>query len=623
MSNLLVRQTLGALALACLSPLALGQSTGRILVEPEPQWSFDSGNPIYGDSSVTDTTVYFANTGGAVYALDKENGSVLWQYQSGAAIYSGVHVGEDGVYFLSDDGFTYKLDAQTGALQWRAATPNGTDRAALLTYESNWDYRSSKPVEQSGMVYLGSGNGIVYALAEDSGEVLWQFDVGATVRTDPAVTEDFVIVGGFDGVVYCLDRHSGELVWQYDTRTGLDETPRDYTINSPASVYGDKVYIGTRSTYLFALDLASGRLVWRYSHGSSWAESPISFFDGSIYAGSSFIRSQFAFDANDGSLQWVHNRTHGLSYSRLEPTEDALYVGTVAVPGLQYEGFLTDGGLLKLNRLTGQSEWFYPMPENPHLTELGVISSPVFDEGRIYFGSLDGKFYSLQEVSYEFPILEFSADRDELKRGEKTVLRWHVIDDHVVRLNGKRVPNRGHRVVRAKSDTLYTLSVDGRLQEEQHVQLDVRPVSEINLAKFGSATASSTEDPVEYGAEFAIDGDLSTRWASAFEDGQIITLDLGRSYSLDRIVIHWEGAYASTYRIEASDDLEHWHPVYETDTNQGGLNEISNLETEARYLRLTGDVRATPYGVSIYEFEVYERETDRKCKGRQDKRSMP
>lgn len=623
MLNQPVRQIAGALVLVCLSPLAAGQTSGRVAVEPEPQWRFDSGSPIYGDSSVTDSAVYFANTGGTVYALDKDSGGVLWRYRSDGAVYSGVSVGEDGVYFLSDDGFTYKLDAETGALHWRAATPSDVKRNPVLTNNSNWDYNSSTPMERAGQVYLGSGNGTVYALDADTGDTLWQFDAGASIRTEPAVAGDFVIVGDFGGILYCLDRHSGETVWQYDTRTDLDDTPRDYTINSPASVFGDKVYIGTRSTYLFALDLATGRMVWNYPYVSSWAESPISFYDGTVYAGSSFLRAQFAFDAEDGTLRWMHNRTHGLSYSRLEPTEEALYVGTVAVPGLQYEGFLTDGGLLKLNRFTGESEWFYRMPENPHLTEFGVISSPVFDEGRIYFGSLDGVFYSLEEVAYEFPILEFSAERDELKYGEKTILHWHVIDNHVVRLNGKRVPNRGHRVVRAKSDKLYTLSVDGRLQEEQQILLEVKPASGINLAKFGSASASSTEDPVEYAAEFAIDGDMRTRWASTFEDGQSITFDLGDCYALDRIVIHWEGAYASTHRIEASDDREHWVPIYETAGNQGGLNEITGLETEARYLRLTGDVRSSPYGVSIYEFEVYERETARRCKskGRHDKKS--
>lgn len=602
----LMTYPLSAAVLMGIAQWTLAASTGRIEIVPEPVWSFTSGAPIYGDGSVDATAVYFANTAGVVYAVNKSTGAQLWEYQSGGAIYSGVHRGNDSVYFLSDDGYSYKLDAHSGALIWRVPAPGTSTRTPLLGNNSNFDYRSSTPVERGGKVYFATGTGLIQAVDAATGASLWQFQTDGTIRADPEVTEDYVIAGSFGGTLYCLDRATGALVWEYDTRTGLDDTPRDYTINSPATVVGDTVYIGTRSTYLFALELATGALKWSYPYYSSWVESPISYYDGSVYAGSSFLRAQFAFDADDGELQWRYNRTHGLSYSRLTPTETALYAGTVAVPGLQYEGFLTQGGLLRLDRLSGEPVWFYAMPENPLLTELGVISAPIVNEDRIYFGSLDGKFQALAEITYEYPILNFAADRDELKLDEKTVLRWEVIDDHQVRLNGRKVPNKGQRVVRAKADQTYTLSVEGRLREERQVLLDVKPAETINLAKFGTATATSTEDPLQYGAEAAIDDDASTRWASLFEDGQSLTLDLGRVYPIERVVIHWEGAYASAYHLEASTDLCHWTRVFETSANQGGRDEIAGLGASGRYLRLVADERATEWGVSIYEIEVYE-----------------
>lgn len=608
MKNPTIQKLTCAAVLVCFSGASWAVTTGRISVDPEPVWVFDSGSPIYGDSSVSANAVYFANIDGMAYALDKTTGSVLWQYQSGDAVYSDVSLGATGVYFLSEDGYSYKLDAATGELIWRVATPSDVVRNPLLDYNSTWDYNASAPVEKNALVYVGSGNGILYALDAATGQVSWQFETDGTIRTNPAVADDYVIVGTFGGLIHCLDRASGEMIWQYDTRTDLDDTPRDYAINSPVSVFGDTVYVGTRSTYLFALDLATGALKWSYSYSGSWAESPVSFYDNTVYTGSSFLKAQLALDAEDGTLKWMHGRIDGLSYSRLEPTETSLYLGTVAVPGLQYEGFLTDGGLLKLNRETGSADWFYALPTNPRLTEFGIISSPVYDEGTIFFGSLDGNFHALTEITREFPILHFAADRDELKKDEKTTLRWQVIDDHVVRLNGKQVPNEGTRVIRGKNDTLYTLSVEGRLQEEQQIRVDVKPQEEINIAKFGSASASSTEDSAEFSAQSAIDDDLTTRWASAFEDGQSITLDLGSHFDIGRMVINWEGAYAGTYHIDASNDGQNWTTLYQTASSDGGQDAITGLDFEARYLRLTGDARATPYGVSIYEWEVYERE---------------
>lgn len=605
-----------AAAIYMSGQMAFAASTGRIEVEPRSVWTFDSGSPIYGDSAVIADTVYTANTGGQIYALDSQTGDMLWQYVADGPVYGGVGEGEEGVYVLSDDGFTYKLNPATGALLWRAETPNTLPRSPLLANDSNWDYRGATPIEKDGVVYVGSGNGVFYALNAADGSVLWEYQTDGAIRVDAAVTDDYAIVGTLSGTLYCFDRRTGEPAWQYDIRTGLGDAPLYHSINSPASVFNDTVYVGTRNTYLYALDLQSGAVKWTYFYQSSWAESPISYFDGTIYVGSSFLRAQLAFDAEDGSLLWRHGRTRGLSYAGLVPTEDGLYTGTVAVPGLQFEGFLTDGGLLKLDRLSGETKWFYALDENPHLTEFGVISTPVLADGRIYFGSLDGVYHAVEEIIHEFPILEFSVDRAELKPGEKTWLRWEVIDGHSVRLNGRKVPKRGKRLIRGFDDTTYTLTVKGRLDETQSIPVEVKSASEINVAKYGSAEATSTEDSQQYSAAMAIDGDLQTRWASQFADGESITVDLGKKFDLDRVIINWEGAFASAYRIEVSNNGSDWQLAANVSESDGGLDEITGLTVSGRYLRLTGDVRGTPYGVSIYELEVYEREDERRCRNK-------
>lgn len=524
--------------------------------------------------------------------------------------------GSEGIYVQGDDGFTYKLHRTTGALLWRTETPNTLPRSPLFANDSNFDYSGATPVEKDGLVYVGAGNGVFYALDALSGGVVWQYQTDGAIRVDAAVTDAYAVIGTLAGTLYCLDRLTGETVWQYDIRTGLGDAPMYHSINSPASVFNNTVYVGTRNTYLYALDLATGAVKWTYFYESSWAESPISYYDGVVYAGSSFLRSQLAFDAEDGALVWQHRRTHGLSYAGLVPTEDAIYTGTVAVPGLQFDGFLTDGGLLKLDRRSGVTEWFYPLGENPHLNEFGVISTPVLDGDRIYFGSLDGVYHAIQEVVHEYPILEFSVDRDELKPGEKTWLHWDVIDGHSVRLNGRRVPNHGKRLIRGAGDTTYTLSVRGRLEETQSIPVSVKPASEINIAQFGTATATSTEDSEEYGAGMAIDGNLQTRWASQFADGESITVDLGKRFDLDRVVIYWEAAYASSYRVEVSNNGNDWQLAASISESDGGTDEILDVAASGRYLRLTADTRATPYGASIYEMEVYEREEERRCHGR-------
>ncbi|TWF91794.1 discoidin domain-containing protein [Streptomyces brevispora] len=123
------------------------------------------------------------------------------------------------------------------------------------------------------------------------------------------------------------------------------------------------------------------------------------------------------------------------------------------------------------------------------------------------------------------------------------------------------------------------------------------------LSQGKTVTASSQEN---YGtpATSAVDGDNGTRWSSAASDPQWLKVDLGSAASVSQIALKWETAYAKSYRIEFSADNNTWSTAYSTTTGHGG-NETLNLSGTARYVRLTGTERATQYGYSLWEFQVF------------------
>lgn len=131
-----------------------------------------------------------------------------------------------------------------------------------------------------------------------------------------------------------------------------------------------------------------------------------------------------------------------------------------------------------------------------------------------------------------------------------------------------------------------------------------------NLALNKPTMASSVEaDGLE--SNLAIDGIFSTRWASESGlDPQWIYVDLQDEYSLDRVVIHWEAAYAIQYQIQLSSDEINWTTVFSETNGNGGEDVIIFSSQSARYVRMYGTQRALNYGYSIYEFEVYKQVSD-------------
>ena len=130
------------------------------------------------------------------------------------------------------------------------------------------------------------------------------------------------------------------------------------------------------------------------------------------------------------------------------------------------------------------------------------------------------------------------------------------------------------------------------------------PLAAQNLALNKSVTVSSEESGVLL-ATNAVDGDYNTRWSSDFSDPQWIRVDLGATYDVSQVVLYWEGAYASQYEIQVSNNGQSWTTVHSETSGNGGTDTISFSTVSTRYLRMYGTQRATVYGYSLYELEVY------------------
>ena len=123
------------------------------------------------------------------------------------------------------------------------------------------------------------------------------------------------------------------------------------------------------------------------------------------------------------------------------------------------------------------------------------------------------------------------------------------------------------------------------------------------LSQGKTATASSVEN-ASFPASAAVDGNTGTRWSSAFSDPQWLEVDLGATASISQVVLEWETAYATAFQIQTSADGTNWTTIYSTTTGTGGTQTL-NVTGTGRYIRMYGTARATQYGYSLWEFQVY------------------
>lgn len=136
--------------------------------------------------------------------------------------------------------------------------------------------------------------------------------------------------------------------------------------------------------------------------------------------------------------------------------------------------------------------------------------------------------------------------------------------------------------------------------------------SAYNIAAGCNASASSRGE----NAALATDGDLGTRWESehwgedASADDAYFEVDLGAVLPVEGVKIYWEAAFATAFEVQFSQDGKSYATVAaETDYAPSGNAPVWQYSPEnavnAQYVRINLTERATVYGYSFFEFEVY------------------
>ena len=241
------------------------------------------------------------------------------------------------------------------------------------------------------VVYIGSTDGNLYAVDEESGAQKWKYSVKSRVPSTPAIQAGTVYFTAYDGNLYALDAASGALKWKFQTAgerrfagkhlhgtqplAEIMPDPFDCYLSSPV-VSNGAVYFGSGDGNVYAIDAVSGALKWKFKTGDVVHASP-AVADGTVFIGS-WDSYFYAIDAENGKEKW-----------KFKTGEDHEIYNQVGIQssaaidnGMVYFG-CRDSHLYALDAASGQKKWAYSANGS------WVVGSPAVRGGKVYFPTSD------------------------------------------------------------------------------------------------------------------------------------------------------------------------------------------------------------------------------------------
>jgi outer membrane protein assembly factor BamB len=319
------------------------------LWEQDEIYGFDN----FGTATYEDGVIYAPSkcnhvSDGKVCAINASNGKTIWNVPIRQC--DGSPYIDDDVIYVGE-GFSvitgepvpnpkaFALNKTDGEEVWRYTEPNGYGWVGSPIVHEDYVYYTTGYYNYTTGFRAGSG---VYALNKTCGQKIWQTDIGLIVCS----------AAYHKGVVFVSNYENPPLQGQY------------------------------------ALNATNGDVIWHVNYGLSWDSSPV------IYNG---MVVQVARDVHHYPYEYatfVLNETNGQLIKKFETkgsqSTPLIHDGKIFIPD-------DDWRIWAFNLITGEELW--------HTIELhdGVLQnnsycSPAASDGAIYYQSLNGTFYVLNET---------------------------------------------------------------------------------------------------------------------------------------------------------------------------------------------------------------------------------
>lgn len=313
-------------------------------------------------SPVDDWSSYRHDSSNAGVSASKASNAVpYWQFNTGDKVRATPTVANGVVYVGSNNGVLYALNAQSGALIWQ--------------YSSGSQIESSAAVAD-GVVFVGilwdGSHGYVDAINATTGARIWRFATNSGIESSPTVVNGVVYIGSYSGCIYALNANNGAMVWSFQTG-GL-------VFSSPAVING-VIYIGSGGGYVYALNATTGGTIWAFRTADT------------IYASPAVVNGFVYVNSDNGTLLAINAATGTEVWRACFGAGDHADDSPAVAYGTVYVG--ARNGYYAFNASNGSQLWSFSTTHSPRQTTGYVYSSPSVAGGTVYYGSFDSYLYAL------------------------------------------------------------------------------------------------------------------------------------------------------------------------------------------------------------------------------------
>lgn len=292
----------------------------------EELWRFETNSTVSIAPTVAEDMVFFGYLGantehygydhpGEYFAVNKNTGEPVWQTTRYGRVWVGAAYADSTLFFGNTDGYVFAVDPPTGQERWSYYTAQDTPKesppADTLFRHGYPPGVYSVPVKDDQHFYTGSWAGYYYSFDQQTGQVVWRTKTAAQPNgglpdsAAPLLWKNHLYVQKFGGRIAALDKQDGAIAWEWTV-------PRGYLQNATVGATGNRIFgsmvrkvteLPYDAKMIAFQDVEAGsKILWEYPDVGGLT-APVLTGDKLIVGGSTTMFLT-CLNPADGSLKW-------------------------------------------------------------------------------------------------------------------------------------------------------------------------------------------------------------------------------------------------------------------------------------------------------------------------------
>ena len=230
---------------------AIDVNTGKILWSENHNTNFVSHIKIDGDR------FYIIDANNIIYCFSLLDGSKIWEYRTDYELITSqkklsIIFDEEKIYFINSKGDLYSLNKKNGNLLWITPTKNPDEIFQTFLLQT------SQIVLNNDNLYFSNNMNNFFSIDKNSGFVNWKQNINSELK--PIVVDELIFTVSADGFFLIIDKISGNILRINDVFNSFSNRKRKKITPTGFVLDLNNIYISMNNGKILMVNLGNGKI---------------------------------------------------------------------------------------------------------------------------------------------------------------------------------------------------------------------------------------------------------------------------------------------------------------------------------------------------------------------------